>query len=163
MKCHRSLKWLLRYFILVTVIPSLLQACSQRSSVSPSGCGRTPRPHRDSPQEMRWKGWTTQTTSRWPPPPECQRYSETQRRCRLPVNYKIILNRGSSLLLFVFLEKEKVEITTEQVELIKAIVDAYEKHQIPPDVAKKLVNYTKFHLKSSTNIIWWLVLSLLLV
>lgn len=37
------------------------------------------------------------------------------------------------------LAKEKVEITKEQLALIKAIVVAYEKHQIPPDVAKKLL------------------------
>lgn len=44
--------------------------------------------------------------------------------------------------------KEKVEITKEQLALIKAIVDAYEKHQIPPDVAKKLVNHPKTNLRS---------------
>lgn len=47
--------------------------------------------------------------------------------------------------------QEKVEITKEQLALIKAIVVAYEKHQIPPDVAKKLVNYPKCHLRPSAN------------
>lgn len=70
----------------------------------------------------------------------------------LPVDIKIILNRENSLLFSVLSGKEKVEITKEQLELIKAIVDAYEKHQIPPDVAKKLVlNYLKSHLGSTTK------------
>lgn len=37
------------------------------------------------------------------------------------------------------LQKEKVEITKEQQSLIKVIVDAYNRHQIPQDVAKKLL------------------------
>ncbi|XP_029290216.1 bile acid receptor isoform X2 [Cottoperca gobio] len=37
------------------------------------------------------------------------------------------------------LSKEKVEITKEQRALVKAIVDAYNRHQIPQDVAKKLL------------------------
>uniref|UniRef100_A0A3P8SCL6 Nuclear receptor subfamily 1, group H, member 4 n=1 Tax=Amphiprion percula TaxID=161767 RepID=A0A3P8SCL6_AMPPE len=37
------------------------------------------------------------------------------------------------------LSKEKVEITKEQRALIKLIVDAYNRHQIPQDVAKKLL------------------------
>ncbi|KAK5867604.1 hypothetical protein PBY51_012076 [Eleginops maclovinus] len=37
------------------------------------------------------------------------------------------------------LSKEKVEITKEQRALIKAIVDAYNRHQIPQDVTKKLL------------------------
>lgn len=37
------------------------------------------------------------------------------------------------------LSKEKVEITKEQRVLIKLIVDAYNRHQIPQDVAKKLL------------------------
>ncbi|KAI4825383.1 hypothetical protein KUCAC02_021066 [Chaenocephalus aceratus] len=36
------------------------------------------------------------------------------------------------------LSKEKVEITKEQRALIKAILDAYNRHQIPQDVTKKL-------------------------
>lgn len=35
--------------------------------------------------------------------------------------------------------QEKVEITKEQQVLMKVITDAYNKHQIPQDVAKKLV------------------------
>ncbi|KAM9808358.1 bile acid receptor [Neosynchiropus ocellatus] len=35
--------------------------------------------------------------------------------------------------------KEKVQITKEQHALIKVIVEAYNRHQIPPDVAKKLL------------------------
>ncbi|KAL3061747.1 hypothetical protein OYC64_009817 [Pagothenia borchgrevinki] len=37
------------------------------------------------------------------------------------------------------LSKEKVEITKEQRALIKAILDAYNRHQIPQDVTKKLL------------------------
>ncbi|XP_068579134.1 bile acid receptor isoform X1 [Cebidichthys violaceus] len=37
------------------------------------------------------------------------------------------------------LSREKVEITKEQRALMKAIVDAYNRHQIPQDVAKKLL------------------------
>ncbi|XP_049928534.1 bile acid receptor isoform X2 [Epinephelus moara] len=37
------------------------------------------------------------------------------------------------------LSKEKVEITKEQQALVSAIVDAYNRHQIPQDVAKKLL------------------------
>lgn len=37
------------------------------------------------------------------------------------------------------LSKEKVELTKEQWELVKAIVDANNRHQIPQDVAKKLL------------------------
>ncbi|XP_041652532.1 bile acid receptor isoform X4 [Cheilinus undulatus] len=37
------------------------------------------------------------------------------------------------------LSKEKVEITKEQQTLMKVIVDAYNKHQIPQDMAKKLL------------------------
>ncbi|XP_049430656.1 bile acid receptor isoform X2 [Epinephelus fuscoguttatus] len=37
------------------------------------------------------------------------------------------------------LSKEKVEITKEQQVLVSAIVDAYNRHQIPQDVAKKLL------------------------
>uniref|UniRef100_UPI0037E78938 bile acid receptor isoform X2 n=1 Tax=Semicossyphus pulcher TaxID=241346 RepID=UPI0037E78938 len=37
------------------------------------------------------------------------------------------------------LSKEKVEITKEQQSLINVIVDAYNRHQIPQDVAKKLL------------------------
>ncbi|XP_068459532.1 bile acid receptor isoform X1 [Clinocottus analis] len=37
------------------------------------------------------------------------------------------------------LSREKVEMTKEQLVLMKAIVDAYNRHQIPQDVAKKLL------------------------
>ncbi|XP_044212741.1 bile acid receptor isoform X3 [Thunnus albacares] len=37
------------------------------------------------------------------------------------------------------LSKEKVEITKEQRALMKVVVDAYNRHQIPQDVAKKLL------------------------
>ncbi|XP_042351782.1 bile acid receptor [Plectropomus leopardus] len=37
------------------------------------------------------------------------------------------------------LSKEKVELTKEQRALVKAIVDAYNRHQIPQDVTKKLL------------------------
>ncbi|XP_074490333.1 bile acid receptor isoform X1 [Sebastes fasciatus] len=37
------------------------------------------------------------------------------------------------------LSKEKVELTKEQWDLVKAIVDANNRHQIPQDVAKKLL------------------------
>ncbi|XP_039665380.1 bile acid receptor isoform X4 [Perca fluviatilis] len=37
------------------------------------------------------------------------------------------------------LSKEKVEITKEQQALVKSIVDAYNRHQIPQDVTKKLL------------------------
>ncbi|XP_032378739.1 bile acid receptor isoform X2 [Etheostoma spectabile] len=37
------------------------------------------------------------------------------------------------------LSKEKVKITKEQQALVKSIVDAYNKHQIPQDVTKKLL------------------------
>ncbi|XP_076589717.1 bile acid receptor [Chaetodon auriga] len=37
------------------------------------------------------------------------------------------------------LSKEKVEITKEQRELMKVIVDAHNRHQIPQDVAKRLL------------------------
>ncbi|XP_078112163.1 bile acid receptor isoform X1 [Sander vitreus] len=37
------------------------------------------------------------------------------------------------------LSKEKVEITKEQQTLVKSIVDAYNRHQIPQDVTKKLL------------------------
>uniref|UniRef100_A0A8C2Z7N7 Nuclear receptor subfamily 1, group H, member 4 n=1 Tax=Cyclopterus lumpus TaxID=8103 RepID=A0A8C2Z7N7_CYCLU len=37
------------------------------------------------------------------------------------------------------LSREKVEMTKEQRALMKAIVDAYNRHQIPQDVAKKLL------------------------
>ncbi|KAM6925948.1 bile acid receptor isoform 2-T2 [Lycodopsis pacificus] len=37
------------------------------------------------------------------------------------------------------LSREKVEITKEQRALMKSIVDAYNRHQIPQDVAKKLL------------------------
>lgn len=39
----------------------------------------------------------------------------------------------------VKLPKEKVEISKEQQDLMKVIVDAYNKHQIPQDIAKKLL------------------------
>lgn len=35
--------------------------------------------------------------------------------------------------------QETIEFTNEQQALMKAITDAYNKHQIPQDVAKKLV------------------------
>lgn len=35
--------------------------------------------------------------------------------------------------------QEKIEFTTEQQALMKVITDAYNKHQIPQDVARKLV------------------------
>ncbi|KAM8750405.1 bile acid receptor isoform 2-T3 [Acanthopagrus schlegelii] len=37
------------------------------------------------------------------------------------------------------LSKEKVEITKEQQALVKVVVEAYNRHQIPQDVAKKLL------------------------
>lgn len=37
-------------------------------------------------------------------------------------------------------------MTKEQRALMKAIVDAYNRHQIPQDVAKKLV-YPQYHFK----------------
>lgn len=43
--------------------------------------------------------------------------------------------------------QEKVEITKEQQALMKVIVDAYNRHQIPQDVAKKLVYYPQYHFK----------------
>lgn len=35
--------------------------------------------------------------------------------------------------------QDKIEFTKEQQALIRVITDAYDKHQIPQDVAKKLV------------------------
>lgn len=41
--------------------------------------------------------------------------------------------------------QEKVEITKEQQALVKVVVEAYNRHQIPQDVAKKLVNHPQHH------------------
>lgn len=40
-----------------------------------------------------------------------------------------------------------MEITKEQQALMKLIVDAYNRHQIPQDVAKKLVYHFSFFLE----------------
>lgn len=53
----------------------------------------------------------------------------------LPVWTVVLQNQ----FLFSLLFQEKVEITKEEQALMKLIVDAYNRHQIPQDMAKKLV------------------------
>lgn len=60
--------------------------------------------------------------------------------------------------------QEKVEFSKEQQALVKVILDAYNRHQIPQDVAKKLVQHPKYCFKTFpvyVDCLWFVSLMLL--
>lgn len=65
----------------------------------------------------------------------------------LTVGKAVLVNQRNCkkyiIILYLFEIKEKVEITKEQEALMKLIVEAYNKHQIPQDVTKQLVRFVQ--------------------